>query len=135
MRKLLLILIPILFITISYSNAQSRLGYSFNEIKTEFKNPKYKTEAGLNDDNDPVIIIHNDLAVVFYYFNNNYICNLTIILPKNDKALNVYVENYNNKYVVKSSTSWNAYIDDSILNIKLVYPEDGGYFFTWELLN
>ena len=110
---------------------QSRLGSTATDIKSEFYESTYEQKSGYDKDNDYYVNITTEKAYVTYYFNSEKICYLTIIAPKNQGALNFYVENYNNQYVIVSSKQWKMYSEDGIANIELIYPESGGYFFRW----
>ena len=131
MKKLLFIFTLFFTLAIFNSNAQARLGYSSNEIRSEFSASKYKLTSGNLDDGQYYINITTNYSFVFYYFNQDYICNSTAIVPKNQKVLNALVENYNENYVKTSATSWDAYLDGGILKINLIYPDEGGYYFKW----
>jgi hypothetical protein len=129
MKHCLLSLLFILFI--SAINAQARLGASFTEIKTEFSDSKFSLENGFDKEGDLYISIETLSSKVIYYFNESKICELTIIIPNNQGALNYYVENYNKQYVIINSTEWKMYSAEGIASIQLIYPDSGGYLFIW----
>lgn len=126
------ILLTILFgITSLVIFGQARLGSSATEIKNEFWESSYNLKSGYTDDYTYYISIETERATVIYYFNSDKVCNLCAIAPDNQGQLNFYVELYNKQYVVVSSTEWKMYSANGIANIKLVYPDDGGYYFLW----
>jgi len=129
MKKTILILIIGLFPILSFS--QARLGSSAQEIKSEYWESKYNVESGYNDDEIYYVSLETDRASVVHFFNNDKICVMSIIAPDNQGALNFYVENYNNQYVIVSSTEWKMYSKNGIAKIKLIYPDDGGFYFVW----
>lgn len=125
-------LLTILFvITTAFVFGQARLGSSASEIKSEFWESSYNQKSGYDKDGDYYITITTERATVTYYFNSDKICYLTTIIPDNQGALNFYVELYNKQYVIVSSKEWKMYADKGIANIKLIYPESGGYYFLW----
>lgn len=119
-------------LTLLTVNAQSRLGSSVSEVKEEFWESKYKLIGKFNDENIYYISIETERASVFYWFDDEYICRMCAILPRSQGDLNFYVENYNSKYVVVSTTQWKMYSEFGIADVTLVYPEEGGYYFIWQ---
>ena len=111
---------------------QARLGSTASEIKSEFWESSYKQKSGYDKEGDYYITIETGRATVMYYFDTDKVCIATVIVPDNQGALNFYVELYNERYVIVSSTQWKMYSKGGISNIELVYPEDGGYFFIWK---
>ena len=129
MKKILLTLFfMVMGITIF---GQSRLGSTVSDIKSEFWEKKYDRKSGYTDNNQYYITIKTERANVIYYFDSNNVCNLTAIIPDNQGALNFYVQLYNERYVIVSSTKWKMYSNNGIADIELIYPEDGGYYFIW----
>lgn len=125
-------LMTLLFTTaVTFTFAQARLGSSAADIQQEFRDREYQQESGYDNDGDYYISIQTEKASVFYYFNSERICYLTVIIPNDQGALNFYVELYNSRYVILSSTRWKMYADNGIADIELVYPKTGGYFFMW----
>jgi len=131
MKKLLLTIFFALIFVVAFS--QARLGYSASDIRTEFQESRYKLKSSYTDTGIYYITIRIENASVVYYFNSDRICTLTCIIPDNQGALNFYVELYNKMYVIVSSTNWKMYSANGISNITLVYPEEGGYYFTWTI--
>jgi hypothetical protein len=126
MKKLIIILFLLIGIS-SYS--QTRLGYSYSQIKNEFS--LYPCSTGINEWGVFWLQVELDGCTVVYGFDDSYICNSSIIIPDNQGMLNTYVQNYNNQYVIISQTEWNMYSSGGILRIQLFYTEDGGYYFLW----
>lgn len=131
MKQFLTTLTMLLLINVAYS--QARLGYSATEIKNEFWETEYNLKSGYTDDGLYYISIWTERATVIYYFNEDKVCKLCMIIPDNQGALNSYVELYNKLYVIVSSTEWKMYSDGGIAEISLIYPDDGGYYFLWKL--
>lgn len=113
------------------AKAQARLGSTVMEIKNEYSDYEYQLKSSYLNDGTYYIQITTDRATVWYYFNDDRVCYLTVVVPDNQGALNFYVELYNSKYVVVSSTEWKMYSNNGICKIKLVYPDGGGYYFAW----
>lgn len=111
--------------------AQSRLGYSVSEIRQEFSESKYNLKSNYDKNNNFYISISTETSSVVYYFNSNDKCIITFIVPDNQGSLNAYVESYNKQYVIVSPTQWKMYCSEGIAEIKLVYGDDGGYYFIW----
>jgi hypothetical protein len=128
-RTLLTILFAILNVLLF---GQARLGTSASDIKSEFGETSYNLKSGYDSDGDYYITVKTERANVVYYFNSAGICTSTIIAPDNQGALNFYVELYNKQYVIVSSTEWKMYSNGGIASVKLVFPDDGGYFFVWQ---
>jgi hypothetical protein len=130
MRKTLFTFLLTIISIVAYS--QARLGYTASEIKSEFWESRYKLTSGYTTDKSVYYItIVTNRASVIYYFDTDKVCTLTIIAPDDQGALNYYVELYNRQYVIVSSTKWKMYTDNGFSNVELIYPDDGGYYFTW----
>jgi len=112
---------------------QSRLGSNATEIKNEFYASSFNLQSGYLEDNTYYISISAERATVFYYFDSDKICNLCIIIPDDQGALNYYVEKYNRQYVIISATKWKMYSEGGISNIELIFPEDGGFLLVWSI--
>ncbi len=113
--------------------AQARIGFSAAAIRQEFSQD-YKLESGTNDNGVYHISMDMNFAYVVYFFDDNYICTTTLILPANRKVLNNYVQLHNEEYVTISSTQWKMYTENGICDIELVM--DGEYsFFRWTEAN
>ncbi|MFK7947914.1 MAG: hypothetical protein AB8G11_10005 [Saprospiraceae bacterium] len=130
MKRKLLIIIAMLLSMSSFS--QARLGSSATEIKNEFWESYYELDSGYDSDGDYYIKIEVEKASVIYFFDSDKICNRTFILPDNQGALNYFVELYNKQYVIVSSTEWKMYSSGGIASIKLIFADDGGYYFLWQ---
>lgn len=133
MKLYIYLLIVFLFTVNSFS--QARLGSFAEEIKNEFWEDEYGLKEGYTDDNIYYLSLRMDRVSVLYYFNYDKICQFTIIIPDDQGALNYIVENYNNQYVIVSSTEWKMYSKNGISKIQLIYDEEGGYYFMWSIQN
>jgi hypothetical protein len=129
MKNLLLISAMLVFSSALFS--QARLRSSVAEIRAEFSESRYALESGYDSDGDFYISIFTDRATVFYYFNSRRICYMTIIVPDDQGALNMYAELYNKRYVIISPTKWRMYSEYGIADIELLFPKDGLYYFVW----
>jgi hypothetical protein len=128
-KRFLALGILVFFSMVSYG--QARLGSTASDIRSEFWESHYKLKSGYTEERIYYISIETDRATVQYLFNTDKICTMVIIAPNNQGALNYYVELYNSQYVIVSSKEWKMYSDGGIANIKLVFADDGGYFFVW----
>jgi hypothetical protein len=111
--------------------AQARLGFTASDIRKEF-GAEHKIESNTTDDGTYYLSIDMGHAFVIYYFDKQYICNICLVIPANQKMLNYYVQMHNEEYVIVSSTEWKMYTEHGISNIKLIM--DGEYtFFRWTI--
>jgi hypothetical protein len=99
-------------------NAQSRIGYTYSDVKKEFPSLKYVDTL---PDGAKTYSLATEHANVTYIFNSKLICNATFIFPLTQGKLNEYVKLYNSNYVIISSKEWKAYIGSGVLDIKLEY--------------
>lgn len=129
MKKVFLIAIVVFISLASFS--QARMNSSIAEIREEFSDSRYDLKSGYDKDGDFYLRIFTERATVFYYFNSNSICYMTIIKPDDQGALNYYAELYNKRYVIISPTKWRMYSESGIAEIELIYPEGGGFYFLW----
>lgn len=133
MKKFILSALFVLFSLVAFS--QSRLGYYPNQILAEFPASIYGTTTGYDQDGDYYIFVRFKRCSVTYYFNYNNQCWLSLITPHTQGNLNWFVELYNNNYVILSNTHWQMYSSEGIGDIRLLYPEGGGYYFAWTTLS
>lgn len=129
MKNILLIIALITIVGANYS--QSRNGSTANEIIEEFWHEQYLPKE-ITNDGGYFISVNIEGINVLYGFNDDFICNVTLIIPPSQGSLNYYVERYNNSYVVISHTQWRMYYEGGYLDITLVYPDTGGYYFVWQ---
>ena len=111
--------------------SQARLNSTASEIREEFSDEQYNLTSGFDSDGDYYIRVENDRSTAFYYFENNQMCYMTIIIPDDQGALNMYAEHYNSRYVIISDTKWKMYTSNGIANIELVFTDNNSYFFLW----
>jgi hypothetical protein len=129
MKKLILILA----ILISFvSNSQSRIGFTYNEIKNEFSE-QYTFTTGYRDELGKFLEIQIPGGLVTYYFTENNVCYFVTLLPETKGDLHFFIEEYNKKYVILSRTSWLIYTDGYQIKITLEYLKDGMYYFCYSL--
>ncbi len=112
---------------------QARLGSSIADIRSEFRDSNFNLKSGYDSDGDYYINVELERAFVTYYFDNSF-CYITIIVPKNQGALNALVQIYNERYVIKSNTEWNMYSGKGMARIRLIFDEDDSYYFIWSNL-
>lgn len=130
MRKIFYLLV---FLFVSFvSTGQSRLGYSVEQIRTEFSDEEYGLTFDYNEEGIYFSFMNfKDLSNVLYLFDPDRICRVTIIVPENKEILNTYVKLYNQDYVAISTKEWIVYTDNGINNIKLVMDGDYPARFVW----
>lgn len=129
MKKLILILT----ILISFmSNSQSRLGYSYTEVKNEFSD-QYTFTTGYRDELGKFLEFEIPGGMVTYYFNDESVCYFVTLVPESKGDLHFFIEEYNKKYVITSRTSWLIYTDGYEVKINLEYLKNGIYVFYYSL--
>lgn len=130
MKKLLLLL---LFVTISLSSySQARLKATYGQILTEFD--QLEPQAHTLNDGTKVLTFKAYGLLVVYYFNSNYICDLTVISTKSDKIAKEYIDTYNNTYIVIDKGKWKIISEEgNVAYILSRYDKDLGYVFSWVL--
>ena len=120
------------FFWCSFAFSQARLGSSAIEIREEFSDTTYHLEEGVTDSGSPFISVELDRSTAMYILNDEEICTLTLIIPEDPGVLNGMVEEYNNRYVIISPTEWRMYGEGGYADIKLIFLDDGGFYFVWE---
>jgi len=104
--------------------AQSRLGYTSQAIKNEFAG-KYEMKYGYDKDGEYYIEIKDEPScIVRYFFNEQFVCYMTGLIPRTQGDLNAIVEKYNSRYVIISQTQWKMYSINGIVNIELRLDTD-----------
>lgn len=113
--------------------SQARLGYTASDIKKEFSDKSHELVSEYDSDKDYYIRVWTDIATVYFYFDEDFVCNLVYIIPDDNGKLNYYVEDYNKSFVIINNKEWNMYNESGIANIKLIYPEKKGDkpYFVW----
>jgi len=127
MKKILLVL-TLMLTTLSYS--QSRLWYTYAEIKKEFQNT-YEFTTGYAEGLGKYLQFETGDAVVAYYFNESNLCYLTTYIPLTEGRLHYLVEEYNKKYVIQSENEWKVYTNGSTVTVELKYVDNSGYYFLY----
>ena len=128
MLKLFLSIIVITLSTFAVNlKAQSRIGYSESDIRhKEF--PEKEFISGTFNNGEKWISWNAETVICTYVFDSTNICSWCAIQPKNQGALNYYVEQYNKNYVIIYDTHWKWYSDKGIIKITLSFPKDAeGY--------
>jgi hypothetical protein len=121
MKKLIFTLILMLPL---FGEAQAHLGSSLSDLKAMYPDKYFKIEYA--NDGSKYTTAEQPLGTFVYYFSTEtgltYMC---IQTPDDLQALNTQIEIYNQKYVIKSETSWKAYLDGGgTMNIELNYNEE-----------
>jgi len=119
----------IMFITLS-SNAQSRIGFTYDEIYQEFINNKPTVKK--IDDGTLMLEISMEHTITCYFFDQDGSCVLTAIGPKSQEDFNMLVRMYNKDYIIVSSKEWKMYARGAVLKIILDYTDNGSPYFFWE---
>ena len=114
MRKLLIILFLILSID---SIGQSRIGYSYDQIRKEFSGLLFEIDLTKEI---RLYSTYNEYAKIMFAFDNESICIGTIIVPNSKKILDMYVNQYNTHYKIVSKTKWIAIIGKGKCDIILI---------------
>lgn len=100
------------------TNAQSRLGYSEQDIRSEFSDETFysgRTENGIK-----YIYKFGKHAAACYYFDEDNVTYMCSVTPNESGALNYLVEHYNNTAVVVDNYNWKSYgVDGHLTYISL----------------
>ncbi len=128
MKKI--IIVSLVFFTIVVK-AQSRIGFTLEEIKKEFYANTITVKTG--DDGNKYATMLLDYSIFAYYFDSHGICLYCIQIPNDVNSTNAIVESYNKKYVVVDDNNWKSYVNGGIVYIKLRYQKSfEGYAFWYE---
>ena|ERR1700741_334598 len=123
--KTLIIAVAFCFLA-NYSFSQARIGHTEQQIRNEWSDQKFS--SGRTEDGTKWIEWEEPNMRTFYYFGKDGLCNFCIAKPLNQATLNTMVQHYNNTAVIISDIEWKLYTDNGILNIKLLYSDNGSYF-------
>lgn len=116
MKKLILTLT--LFVISLTSFSQARVHYTESQIRKEFNNSKFETSY--TDGGVKFIYKVDENVATYYYFDNESICYMCMMIPLKQGGLNYFVEDYNSKYVIVSDTEWKFYNQNGIMYINLI---------------
>lgn len=118
-QKIVKVLIIGLLLLISIiSNAQSRLGFSEQEIRSEFANETFYSDR--TSDGTKYIYKFGKHATAFYYFDEDNVTYMCSVMPNSSGALNYLVEHYNKTAVIIDNYNWKSYgIDGHLTYISL----------------
>ena len=132
MRKQIFIL---LFILLGISSqGQVLIGLSVAEIKERYSDIKYNFKIitfHIDDVRGDVIAIDDERAELSLYLNSEGVCRTQVVEPYDEEALKYFVELYNKKLEVVSSTEWKAYFDNGVSLVELTYYKNIPPFFVW----
>jgi hypothetical protein len=116
---------------------QSRLGYSLDEIKTEFPAYKQTVYLEVNITKIDTIItyfVKFDDGVVAYICKKN-VCLITLIRPTTLECMNELIKKYDIMYTKYSESRWRANLLNETNYIKLMYNnETNDYGFIWTFI-
>jgi hypothetical protein len=135
MKNILQIFLTALFLLVIKAkvNAQARLGSTISEIREEFSSIKF--EEGLTNGCIVWLKFNFENKEISYYFGSNGSCVLTTITPQSQGTYNAMVEKFNRQYVILSESKWRMYSDSEIVDISLVFPNEGKSYFTFKKNN
>ena len=115
------------FAVVSSLQAQARVGTKANDIISEFSHKGIQYDR--TNDGTKFLWYSDKSVFVAYYLDENSVCTSTVIIPNSQGVLNWYCEKFNREAVIISDTSWKLYTKGGVLYIKLVYTDDGAYYF------
>lgn len=129
MKKLLLIL---LFVVCTLSaKSQARIGYTYNEIKTEFASNDIRDIPTDNGSRLLAYKLDKDVAIFYYFVGDK--CNLTIIYTKLQSVADDISRLYDKLYTVVNSTIWKAESRKGTVYAIFNYNMKEDYYtFTWK---
>ena len=126
MKSLLIAICLLLTLAVS---SQSRLGFSYDLIYDEFTDKGLKVSS--TDDGTLYLIFSTEYNQHVYYFDAEKRCDMYVMSPLGQLALNTAVEFYNKNYVIMSTSHWMMYTTAGTCDIHLV--RDGKLtYFLWK---
>lgn len=107
----------------SNANSQSRIGFTFEEIRKDFDTPEYSRQVFKRNENDTgyCYLMTSDLGYFAYFFNEDTICNMTLYVPINDSIYNASKAVYDNTMKKIGSDKWLLCDDDKRLAVAVIY--------------
>ena len=125
MKKFLLF--DIIVFTFCFNlTAQSRIGYTESQIRSEFSSKTFTSSTVIDH---KVINWQDEDMSVDYFFDDSGICKLCFVTPARQSYLNYMVEKFNKNYVIISDKKWKMYNNNGIIDIELCFSDGGGYYF------
>lgn len=121
MRKLLFILFLVLSIK---SIGQSRIGYSYDQIRKEFNGVLFEIDLTKEI---RLYSTYNEYAKIMFAVDTESICIGTLIIPNNKTILDIYINQYNTHYKIVSKTKWIAVIGKGKCDIILINNTNNQY--------
>ena len=108
-------------------DAQSRLGFSPQEIRQEFSDEEFT--SGYTKEGNYFIYLTKPTHACTYTFNSDMKCIMTCVFVQDNSLLNALVERYNREYVIINNYTWKWYTPyNYIVNVQLVKVEDTPVF-------
>jgi hypothetical protein len=120
--KITIFLIAMVFV-FSKVKSQSRIGFSFDDVKKEFSLPGYTgQEFGKNaEDSGYHFYVTAEFGYIAYFFDKDSICNLVYLIPLND-SMRSYIKAYYNKSMNRvSADEWVHCNDDDRIAVSVNY--------------
>lgn len=114
MKHIFIVLLALLWIP---AFSQARMGNTLEQLKTEFPTG----EQGLNQGYTTFTVRYGENRVIYFLEKNR--CSATGIYPSDQAGIKYYVQIYNSKYTILSTTRWRAYLENAIFEIELFYQE------------
>lgn len=125
MRKTILTVLLIVLTTVMYS--QNRLGYTFDEVHTEFNETRYDMSTK-KFKKDVFIQISQGSATTLFTFNKDSICYKVNIKPKSETYVNQYIDLFNERYEEVSHHKWNGV--DKERKFRIILDDGNQFIFT-----
>ncbi|MXS71709.1 hypothetical protein GSF70_10810 [Flavobacteriaceae bacterium W22] len=113
----------IILLTYNFLCGQSMVGYTYNEVINKYRNENIKPMNSIyigNNEIKSLMLERNDYRVT-YTFNQSNICTQSLILVKNKRTLQEFIDFYNERYTYTGSDNWVS--EKNILCIKLFNKE------------
>ncbi len=110
-------------LTYNFLCGQSMVGYTYNEVVNKYSNENIKPMNSIyigNNEIKSLMLERNDYRVT-YTFNQSNICTQSLILVKNKRTLQEFIDFYNERYTYTGSDNWAS--EKNILCIKLFNKE------------
>ncbi|MDX2190516.1 MAG: hypothetical protein SFY32_11695 [Bacteroidota bacterium] len=113
---------------------QAKLNYTAKQLRQAFPNEIFE-EYYTNDSTRYIYFEDKTMECIHFFSKKENITNSAIIIPNTNDLLNYLIEECNKHYVIINNKKWRFYSENGILNIELIYRNDGGRPYLYYTLN
>ena len=124
MRTIILTVLMVLMTTVMVS--QNRLGYTFDEVKTEFNYERYDM-CTKEFKKNTYIQITQVTAVTLFTFDKDMICSEVMMTPTSESHLTDYLDLFDERFEKVQHHKWYGTANEQ--NFKIILNEGGQFKF------